>query len=104
MKQLDFPKVTASKRKDKSVYPGPGSELGPLSPLHPTPLHPGFKNAPSMLVFIWPPRLHQKPGICEEPDTPFSGDQACSRHPYGKGKSWSAALPSANLWVAREEG
>lgn len=55
-----------------------------------------------MLVFIWSPRLHQKPR--EEPDTPFGGGQACSRHPYGKGKSWSAALPSANLWVAREEG
>lgn len=76
--------------------------MGPLSPFHPTPLHPGLKNAPSMLVFIWSPRLHQKPR--EEPDTPFGGGQACSRHPYGKGKSWSAPLPSANLWVAREEG
>lgn len=82
------------------MYPAPAE--GWVLSLHPT--HPDLKNAPSTLMFICPPRPHQRPGISEEPDTRFSGGQVCPSHPYGKGRSPSAALPSANLWVAREVG
>lgn len=99
MKHLDFPKVTASQWEDKSVYPSPGLGLGPFSTPHPAPPGPASRMLLSTLVFIWPPRPHQKPGIREEPDTPFRGGQACScpGHPYGKSRSPSSALPSANL-------
>lgn len=83
----------------KSVYPGPRLRAGPFLS---SPPRPGLKNAPSTTVFIWPPRPQQEPGIGEEPDTPVGGRRArsCSGHPYGKGRSPSAALPSANPWVA----
>lgn len=42
--------------------------------------------------------------ISGEPDTPLGSGQASSGQHYGQGRSPSAALPSANLWVAGEEG
>lgn len=48
-------------------------------------------------------RISGEPDTSPAPTPPSSG-QASSGQPYGQGRSPSAALPSANLWVAGEGG
>lgn len=82
------------------AWPWPRRTAAPLSPPA------GLKSAPSTLVFIWPPHPHST-RIRGEPDTPpppLPRSRGQASQPYGQGRSPSAALASANLWVVGEEG